>query len=900
MKSKIFIVIGLLCSTFLAQGQTGNFFLSNLSPNDEKIDPRSVGMTQDTRGIMYFTNKNGVLEYDGNQWKQHQTPGSVYTVATSGNKLFVGGSFGFGYFNINTGKPLKFKKVIEKQHVFASVIHNNKVIFCNDQEVFVYHIDLDRLDTKSMKIDASDMVSGLHIIDNQVYATTFYRQLFLVQGVDLIPASIALPLTEHLLFSVSAGKDIILGTEEGHLYKYESPEKIRPFALADSAYLQSHVLLNATMAGPDLLALGTLRGGVMFIDAATGATKEIIDYYVGLPDNDVTAIFTDRDKGVWVSHEYGFTRIAPFLPFRSFNHYPGLGGNLLCVHEVEGRLLAGTTLGLYYLKTEDQYEDRVTYVAQNITTTTKPNTKTTTTASVEATKETSSAQKERSRKKLFGIFRKKETAEPATTTQPSATSASNPKNIKPAVTQRMVKKTERVLKSRQYRYQKIEGLDGKVTQIILVNGETLIVGLGGAYFLRDLKLEPVFHHPVRFVYHSQSLKQLFISTFDDRTVTLRQNGNGWEETHLADTLVDYISHIFEDNNQNIWLCGKTHVHKMEFVEGSLIEINSIAIHNPLFDETVGLALGNETYLAASGNFLQYQPNGTFKVYDSLTGPKRYFSSEGNFWFNDGHRWRTFNKVAQSLKLEWLGLFPNLRYLTANSKGNGFWLVTADNELFQFVNPDASATLVSNPLFLREVRGEQVRVIKPSNLRLGQSQSEVFFEFTQPNYNGFRATEFRYRVVGLSNKWSEWSNVNNVVPLSFLPPAEYQLEVQSRDALGNESKVELVRFQVLPYYWKRWWFYALEFAFFSILVFISIKLGRSDNRYRVVSQILSLLTVVLLIQFIETGINSFIEIKSSPVMEFLIQLGIALVVFPVEGQLQKFMQLAKEGKFKKSA
>ena len=96
-------------------------------------------------------------------------------------------------------------------------------------------------------------------------------------------------------------------------------------------------------------------------------------------------------------------------------------------------------------------------------------------------------------------------------------------------------------------------------------------------------------------------------------------------------------------------------------------------------------------------------------------------------------------------------------------------------------------------------------------------------------------------------------------------------MQSRDVLGNESKVELVNFEVLPYYWKRWWFYALEFVFFSMLVFVSIKLGTRDDRYRVVSQILSMLSVILLIQFIETGISSFIELKSSPVIEFLIQL-----------------------------
>ena len=114
------------------------------------------------------------------------------------------------------------------------------------------------------------------------------------------------------------------------------------------------------------------------------------------------------------------------------------------------------------------------------------------------------------------------------------------------------------------------------------------------------------------------------------------------------------------------------------------------------------------------------------------------------------------------------------------------MVTANNELYQFANPEKSVFDGNYPLFLRDVRGEQVRLVEVRNLKLGQSQNEVHFEFTQPNFTGFRATEFRYRVSGLSDDWTSWDTENNLVTLTFLPPGEYQLEVQSRDVLGNES------------------------------------------------------------------------------------------------------------------
>ena len=121
-------------------------------------------------------------------------------------------------------------------------------------------------------------------------------------------------------------------------------------------------------------------------------------------------------------------------------------------------------------------------------------------------------------------------------------------------------------------------------------------------------------------------------------------------------------------------------------------------------------------------------------------------------------------------------------------------------------------------------------------------------------------------------------------------------MQSRDLLGNESKIEIITFEVLPPYWKRWWFYAFEFAFFSMLMFLTVKLSVANSKYRYISQILSLLTVIIFIQFINTAINSVIEIRSSPVIQFLIQVMVALLVFPIELYFRKFMQAAAEGKY----
>ena len=106
----------------------------------------------------------------------------------------------------------------------------------------------------------------------------------------------------------------------------------------------------------------------------------------------------------------------------------------------------------------------------------------------------------------------------------------------------------------------------------------------------------------------------------------------------------------------------------------------------------------------------------------------------------------------------------------------------------------------------------------------------------------------------------------------------------------------VSFVVVPPYWKQAWFYAAEVAFFSMLVVLSIRLSAMNERYRIVSRLLSLLTVIMLIELIQTTAYSWINIRSTPVADFFIQVVIALLVLPLESILRKFMTKAADGKF----
>lgn len=837
--------------------QSGNSFVSHYTPSDERIDYQSTGMVQDSRGLIYFTNKKGVLEFDGKNWQIITTPGAVYTLSILNNEVYVGGVFGFGRLSAVMGAGRYYLSLSTQAHIFSSAANGGKVYACSENSLFIFSGD--KLE-KEIAAGKGEAFAGLFEMEGEIFLKTNATELRQVTNENSLKPSIALPVDSEIIFSSKANQagSILLGTERGLLYSLKGTKGvIERMPLQDEAYLRQNRLVDAVWVNENSLAIGTLLGGVMLVNPVTGQTIDIIDYNHGLPDNEVFALLADDDQGVWVAHQYGFTRIAPFVPFKSFNHYTGLQGNLLCVKSVNNQVYVGTTLGLFKLVREDGPPPSAPSSIAN------------------------DNAGDQQRRGLFNFLRgrKQRTVRAAT----------------PAVPKSIQSQASGARQPR-YVYKKIDGVVGKATHLIAIDNKLVASGPGGVFEVVGMRAKPITTDAVRCSFYSTNLRQLLVCTYNEEMKSY-QFVNGWRATGLLDTLRDYVSYAFEDNFENIWLCGRSQVYKLETLDGAISDVSTLSISNPSLDDMVGVAYGSDVYLASSGELRRYSSTtNTFVKYDSLRGLHRYFASAGYFWFNNGSQWRTVDKKFRGLKLQWLSLFPNLRYLSPDERAENLWVITADNELYKFSGLAQTNQDHHYPLMLRNVQGQEIKLQDNKKVVLNQPDNVLSFEFIQPEYVSRNAVQYRYQVKGLTNGWTGWSNSNHIANFPFLPAGTYQLLMQSRDLLGNQSKIESVSFEVLPPYWRRWWFYALEFLVFAALVAVSVRLGSPNTRYRWVSEILSLLTVVIFIQFITTGINSIIAVPSSPVVQFFIQVLIALIVFPVENYFRKFLQVVAEGRW----
>lgn len=876
---KIRSLIACLACALTSYAQTGNYFLSHFSPDQERSNIVCFDQVQDDRGVFYFATQAGILQFDGINWDQIPTNSAIYSIErTSAGDIFAAGSKGFGKIVRNENglevyQPLYDQPDIE--YIFQIVVAQERVYFLSDHLLYEYNT----LTSKTTPIEAEPdhgAFLSLSAIGSRLILSTASTYPVELKGQSFAPATLPIAEESAILFTSRYQDQYLVGTDDNKLYLASMDGKFQPLILEDAEYAEASVIVNASWVNNELIAIGTLRGGVLFVNPVTGSTQEIINYSTGLPDNEIFSILTDQNLNVWVAHTYGFTRISPFLPLRSFRYYAGLTGNLLCATTYQGRTYVGTSLGLYALEEQESYED-ITYYVDVPVRTTVPGKKSTVQEPQQKIQEEPT--KETQKGGLFRFLRKKKNTPKEETASTAVTAVEEtPKEI---ITTRREKRTKRILRSSVFAYKKVSGIDAKVSQLTHWHGRLIAAGSGGAYEVDAYASTTITQNPIRFLFASEKLSDIILATYDDKLHRMRLTNN-WIDAGVLDSVPGPVQYIFAEDTVATWFCGFDKIYRMTNSTG---QIQRLEILNQSFDKTIGTFVNNQVIIASPDGFFFYNTKSQkLERGDTLRKPVAYYAEGSSLWFRDQHNWYQAGMDAGQPNLQLLNLFSSLRFVGTDSGNQGLWLITGSNELFHLTSNAIKRTETLYPLILKSIQNNSV-IVARNFLRVDQNQSSVVVEVVKPDYIANRFVEYRYFLEGVHTQWSDWSTSNNVIKFPYLPSGNYTLQVESRDIFGRVLSLEPVKLSVEPPYWKQTWFYAAEFGVFAFLVLVSFRLS---YRFIFLSRILSLLSIIMFIEFIQTAAGEQFSTKSSPVIDFGVQVCVALMILPVEGFLRRHL------------
>ncbi|MTI40701.1 triple tyrosine motif-containing protein [Fulvivirga lutimaris] len=864
MLRPIALLFFLTLSVSLAIGQKGDLFLTHYSHKSEALDNINFDIAQDEKGVICIANRAGILRFDGRNWEHINTPSAAFSLIynPADKTIYIGGYDGLGKLVRNKENGFVYESLIDStQHIgeiFSLAIQGDLLYGLSNSAILKYN--LKTKETSSITSKYSGELYKLFELGEDVYVSTEKSGLQKV-GESSLEETLSKKfdrINVEFIAKHPEKEQYLFGLLNNTLKLYDGSNVVNLDIKDDYAYLENSEITDGIWINDSLSAISTLKGGVIFINHRRKTIEQIVNYQSGLPDNEVFAFSEDSNGGIWVAHSAGFTRISPSLPFRNFNKFEGLEGNILSVINHNDSLYVGTSMGLYFLEKVKAFKD-VIYKEQQVITTTK---------------QVPTAEKPNRKKGLFGFLKSNKEEEPANNTVTTSKT----------VTRNKVKQE---LKSISYRYKKIDGLNSKVFHFMSTDNKLFCAGLDGLYQIKNNEAIVITRDPIHTFSIAKKNSKVIAATYADELKVYDINTN---ERIMADVLSDFrdhIQHIFEDDNGLIWISSTDEIYFLELDNNDIIGSEHYPISNPFYFNTFGgVKDGLVYFINESGRFSINPEKNTVDKIDGITAKKYLTGSDGEVWIFDGENWTKIAESNSSKKLNLLSVFKNINYISTDDSGD-YWVVTENDELYKLT--DSNKEIISPyELYLKRIKTPLESLLPYDKMKFDQQNSSLLFEFAQPEFSGILDIKYQYKLEGLHKDWSDWSGSYNIVNFSYLPEGNYTLKMRSKDILGKVREVEPISFEIIPPYWKRPWFYALEFSALALLLFITVRLKKLGFKYRLVSRLLALITLIIIIEFIQTVAENEFASQSTPVIDFLIQITIAIIVLPIESIIRKFL------------
>jgi len=310
------------------------------------------GAVQDARGLIYFANSDGILEYDGVKWRLIRLPNGVTCRAlylAPDGIVYVAGFNEIGYISYTqTGNAeytsLKSKMTGKEKDfldVWSIAWFNGKVYFSTYVEIFSWDGKL--LNT----FNAKRSISSLANANGKLIVAFSDGNPEIFDGTKLIPfiTNNILSNAERITLCPKSDGGLFLFTKNGAMYEVING---KVSAVRDDLPILKNggSVYDVKQLSNGLIALATVTMGVIIIDEE-GTIIQSLNEETGLGNNVAYSIYEDRQKNLWITLEEGLARININSPISIFDRRFKLFGALADVSVFNNRLFVSSTFGVF-------------------------------------------------------------------------------------------------------------------------------------------------------------------------------------------------------------------------------------------------------------------------------------------------------------------------------------------------------------------------------------------------------------------------------------------------------------------------------------------------------------------------------------------------------------------------
>jgi len=342
-----------------AQDEVGLAFLKNYSVEDYKAHTQNFSIVQDDRGVMYFGNFSGILEFDGTFWRliptKNRTKVSALAIDDNG-RIYVGSRGEIGYLETDSAGKMRFQSLNHLIEDPASLFLDIQQVYSTSKGVYFIGDDFILLfDNNEFKIWKTELhIKSSFIVKDELILDIQKKGLCKIVGNELqsYGSGKYFPdATEIAAMILTAKDEILIATANQGLFKLKDKE-IKPFITdSDKYFLENQITCGITLPD-DTYAFGTYRKGIVII-YRSGKLKQLINKDGNLQNENVKQIFIDRENNLWAALNNGISMIETPSPLTYYDEKSGLNGGVTKLLRHNNILYASSYQGLYYYNTNN-------------------------------------------------------------------------------------------------------------------------------------------------------------------------------------------------------------------------------------------------------------------------------------------------------------------------------------------------------------------------------------------------------------------------------------------------------------------------------------------------------------------------------------------------------------------
>ena len=290
----------------------------NYNTTNYKAGNQNWAIAQDNNEVMYFANNQGLLSFDGVNWKLHKLPNNrgVKSIFIdkhdNSEKIYVGSFEEFGYFERNAANILVYHSLkhlvndytFVNDEIWTILNHDNTVYFQSFSSYFTYRNNkvtahksnpspLFFFDLQN-KLFAQLIKDGLHQLKDNKFERVITRDQL---SDDDVVGMISLDST-----------DLIVTSKYGFFKLNSSERSVGKWQTSVDDELQDAVVNRVVTISDSLFVIGTINNGIYAI-SNKGKLAWHINRKNGLNNNTVLGLYKDKVGNLWAALDNGISNI---------------------------------------------------------------------------------------------------------------------------------------------------------------------------------------------------------------------------------------------------------------------------------------------------------------------------------------------------------------------------------------------------------------------------------------------------------------------------------------------------------------------------------------------------------------------------------------------------------------